>query len=98
MDAKIINAFLTEGINAFQTMFGIKPEAKEPHLLDVNAGHPWEISGLLGITGDFKFRSKNLTIRYGKPFKVGNMTLKEANDKLFNEVKKLIKLNLNKAC
>ena len=51
-----------------------------------------------GITEDFKFRSKNLTIRYGKPFKVGNMTLKEANDKLFNEVKKLIKLNLNKAC
>ena len=54
MEAKIINAFLTEGMNAFQTMFGIKPESKEPHLLDVNAGHPWEISGLLGITGDFR--------------------------------------------
>jgi chemotaxis protein CheX len=54
MDAKIINTFLTEGIEAFQTMFGIAPEAKEPHLLDVNAGHPWEISGLLGITGDVR--------------------------------------------
>ena len=49
-----------------------------------------------GITGDFNFRSKNLTIRYGKPFKVGNMTLKEANEKLYNEVKKLININLNK--
>lgn len=35
-----------------------------------------------GISGDYKFRSKNLTIKYGKPFKVGNMTLEEANKKL----------------
>ena len=44
-----------------------------------------------GITGDYKFRSKNLTIKYGKPFKVENMTLEEANNKLFEEVKNLIK-------
>ena len=43
-----------------------------------------------GITGEYKFRSKNLTIRYGKPFKVNNMDLKEANDKLYNVVKDLI--------
>lgn len=43
-----------------------------------------------GITGDYKFRSKNLTIKYGKPFKVENMTLEEANNNLFEEVKKLI--------
>ena len=43
-----------------------------------------------GITGDYKFRSKNLTIKYGKPFKVENMTLEEANNKLFEEVKNLI--------
>ena len=54
MDAKIINHFLSEGMNSFQQMFNIKPEPKEPHLLDIHAGHPWEISGLLGITGDFK--------------------------------------------
>lgn len=47
-----------------------------------------------GITGDYKFRSKNLTIRYGKPFKVDNMTLIEANDKLYNTVKKLMETNL----
>ena len=47
-----------------------------------------------GITGDYKFRSKNLTIRYGKPFKVGNMDLAEANEKLYNEVKSLMEANL----
>lgn len=47
-----------------------------------------------GVTGDYKFRSKNLIIRYGKPFKVGNMTLEEANNKLFHEVEKLMKMNL----
>lgn len=47
-----------------------------------------------GITGDYKFRSKNLTIRYGKPFKVGNMDLEEANNKLYNEVKSLMEENL----
>ena len=54
MDAKIINAFLTECMNAFESMFGLKPEANDPHLMDVLAGHPWEISGLLGITGDVR--------------------------------------------
>lgn len=47
-----------------------------------------------GLTGDYKFRSKNLTIRYGKPFKVENMTLEEANIKLYHEVEKLMKENL----
>lgn len=47
-----------------------------------------------GLTGDYKFRSKNLTIRYGKPFKVNNMTLEEANNKLYKEVEKLMKENL----
>ena len=48
-----------------------------------------------GLTGDYKFRSKNLTIRYGKPFKVGNMDLEKANNKLYKEVEKLMKQNLN---
>ncbi len=47
-----------------------------------------------GLTGDYKFRSKNLTARFGTPFKVANMTLEEANDKLYNEVKKLMEENL----
>ena len=38
-----------------------------------------------GITGDYKFRSKNLTVRFGKPFKVEG-DLEEANKKLEKEV------------
>lgn len=45
------------------------------------------------ITGDYKFRSKNLKITYGKPFKVNDMELEEANDKLYKEVEKLLKQN-----
>ena len=54
LDAKFINLFLTEGVKTFREMFNITAEVKEPHLLDIHAGHPWEISGLLGITGDYK--------------------------------------------
>ena len=44
----------------------------------------------IGISGKYKFRSKNLVVRYGEPFKVNNMTLEEANAKLESEIKKLI--------
>ena len=47
-----------------------------------------------GLTGDYKFRSKNLTIRYGTPFKVGDMDLEDANKKLYEEVERLMKENL----
>ena len=47
-----------------------------------------------GLTGDYKFRSKNLVVRYGTPFKVGNMSLEEADDKLYHKVEKLMKENL----
>ncbi|MBQ9011326.1 MAG: 1-acyl-sn-glycerol-3-phosphate acyltransferase [Bacilli bacterium] len=47
-----------------------------------------------GLTGDYKFRSKNLVARFGKPFKIGDMSLEEANDKLFNDIKKLMEENL----
>ena len=47
-----------------------------------------------GLTGDYKFRSKNLTVRYGEPFKVEDMTVEEANDKLYHEVERLMRENL----
>lgn len=47
-----------------------------------------------GLTGDYKFRSKNLTVRYGEPFKVGDMTVEEANKKLHDEVERLMLENL----
>jgi len=43
-----------------------------------------------GIGGDYRFRSKNLKIVYGKAFKVGTMNLEEANNKLRQEVEKLM--------
>lgn len=46
-----------------------------------------------GITGDYKFRSKNLKIMYGEPFKIEDMSLEEANQKLYKEVERLMKEN-----
>ena len=55
MNVDVINAFLTEGMNAFSTMFGIEANPNKPGLLDPTAlGHQWEISGLLGLTGQYK--------------------------------------------
>jgi len=48
-----------------------------------------------GLTGDYKFRSKNLTVRYGEPFKVGDMSVEEANEKLYKEVERLMRENLS---
>ena len=48
-----------------------------------------------GITGDYKFRSKNLTIRFGKPFEVGDMSLEEANNKLEEVIGNLMRKSLS---
>lgn len=48
-----------------------------------------------GLTGDYNFRSKNLTVRYGEPFKVGDMSIDEANQKLYREVERLMLENLD---
>ena len=45
------------------------------------------------IIGDYKFRSKNLKIVYAKPFKVNDMYLEKANNKLYKIIEKLIKEN-----
>ena len=49
-----------------------------------------------GITGDYIFRSKKLVIKYGKPFKVTDMELEEANNLLYETVKKLMEDTLEK--
>ncbi len=46
------------------------------------------------ITGDYKFRSKNLTVRFGKPFKINDMDLEEANNKLQKTIADLKRKNL----
>ncbi len=45
------------------------------------------------ITGDYKFRSKNLIIRYGEPFKVSR-NLHDANDRLKCEITELLEINM----
>lgn len=42
------------------------------------------------ITGDYKFRSRNLTITFGEPLDVSGMTAEEANELLYNTVKELL--------
>lgn len=43
-----------------------------------------------GIKGDYKFRS-GVTIKFGKPFKVGKMNLEVANKKISRDIKKLMR-------
>ena len=42
------------------------------------------------ITGDYRFRSKNLKITFGEPIDVSNLEVPEANDLLFSTVKELL--------
>ena len=49
-----------------------------------------------GISGEYKFRSKDLIIEFGKPFKVKNDDLEGANKKLEKTVKNLILKNRKK--
>ena len=42
------------------------------------------------ITGDYKFRSKNLKITFGKPIDVSNLEVEQANELLYKEVKQLL--------
>ena len=44
-----------------------------------------------GISGDYKFRSKNLEVVFGEPFKIDNLDLESANELLTNKIKNLIK-------
>ncbi len=46
------------------------------------------------ITGEYKFRSKNLTVRFGDVFEVGDMPLEEANHKLETIIGDLKRENL----
>lgn len=48
------------------------------------------------ITGDYKLFSNNLKIVYGKPLDVSKLEIEEANKKLFNAIKKLLKENMDK--
>ncbi|MDE7417954.1 MAG: 1-acyl-sn-glycerol-3-phosphate acyltransferase [Lachnospiraceae bacterium] len=42
------------------------------------------------ITGDYRFRSRNLQIKFGEPLDVTALTVEEANTLLYNTVKELL--------
>ena len=43
------------------------------------------------ITGTYKFRTKDLKVTFGEPFKVNDMELADANEKLYNIILDIIK-------
>ncbi len=53
MDVTLINPFLNAVSGVFENMFGVSPQAGAPYILADELKHRWEISGILGITGDF---------------------------------------------
>jgi chemotaxis protein CheX len=53
MDAFIINPFLTSVVQMFKSMFGIECRSAPPFLLDFKTQHRWNVSGILGVTGDY---------------------------------------------
>ncbi len=54
MNVKVINPFLSSSIAMFQTMFRIEAVPGAPYLMHKETAHRWEISGIIGVTGDYK--------------------------------------------
>ena len=51
----------------------------------------------IAISGTYKFRSKDLKIKVGEPFKVKNNNLEEANNHLYKTILKMLnELNVYK--
>lgn len=48
----------------------------------------------VAVTGEYKFRSKTLCSRIGKPFSTKGMTVEQVNSRLHSEIVKLINENL----
>lgn len=53
MDVTIINPFLAAALDVYREMFGISATPGAPFLLSEDSSHRWDISGILGVTGDF---------------------------------------------
>ena len=82
------------------SLINVSPEAKRNYTQEILL--PFKVGAVVmaqrtnskivpySITGDYKFRSKNLKIRFEQPLDVSKMTVEEANDLLFNTVKKLL--------
>lgn len=54
MNATLINPFVRATLDLFKDMFAIDAKAGSAYTLKDGEKHSWEISGILGITGDFQ--------------------------------------------
>ena len=78
-DKKVISADTYERSILLPLKFGTVSMAKKTNATIVP----------FGIVGNYTFRSKDLKAKFGEPFKVGDMDLEEANEKLFQAIKDL---------
>lgn len=81
-------------------LINVSPEAKRNYTNEILL--PFKVGAVVmaqrtncniipySITGDYKFRSKNLKITFGKPLDVGKLTVEEANELLYEKVKELL--------
>ena len=81
-------------------LINVSPEAKRNYTNEILL--PFKVGAVVmaqrtncniipySITGDYKFRSKNLKITFGKPLDVGELTVEEANELLYEKVKELL--------
>lgn len=82
------------------SLINVSPEAKRNYTKEILL--PFKVGAVVmaqranckiipySITGDYKFRSENLKITFGKPLDVSGMSVEEANEKLFKVVKNLL--------
>ena len=81
-------------------LINVSPEAKRNYTNEILL--PFKVGAVVmsqrtncniipySITGDYKFRSKNLKITFGKPLDVSQLTIAEANELLYEKVKELL--------
>lgn len=87
--------YLNEG-----RLINISPEAKRNYTAEILL--PFKYGAVVmakrtgspivpySITGDYKFRSKNLKIYFGEPLNISKMEVEEANRLLFDTIKELL--------
>ena len=81
-------------------LINVSPEAKRNYTNEILL--PFKVGAVVmaqrsncniipySITGDYKFRSKNLKITFGKPLDISELTVEEANELLYNKVMELL--------
>ena len=88
-------AYLKEG-----NLINVSPEAKRNYTDEILL--PFKYGAVVmakrteckivpyAITGDYKFRSKNLKIVFDKPLDISELSIEEANQLLYDKVKELL--------